>query len=78
MKTIMLMMIGLLSGMLERVTKGSKNFNKKRLNAYCLAPIKMEGLVYDRRREKRDHGHKHETFLYLMTGYKTIWVILRA
>ena len=34
--------------------KGSKSKNKRRVNAYYLASIKMVGLVYVRRQEKRD------------------------
>ena len=31
-----------------------KSLNKRRVNAYCLASIKVVGLVYTRRQEKRD------------------------
>ena len=34
--------------------KGPKSLNKRRVNAYCLAPIKMVGLVYVKRGKKRD------------------------
>ena len=32
--------------------QGSKSLNKRRDLTYCLASIKMVGLVYDRRRKK--------------------------
>ena len=33
---------------------GPESKNRRRVNAYCLAPIKMVGWVHVRRREKRD------------------------
>ena len=34
-------------------TQGIKNVGMERVNAYCLASIKMAGLMHVRRREKR-------------------------
>ena len=48
-------MMRLLSGMIvikNAKTKGPESKNKRRVNAYYLAFIKMVGLVYLRRREK--------------------------
>ena len=52
------MMIGiiirLLSSMMVTRPEGSKSKNKRRALAYCLAHIKILGLVYVRRRKKRN------------------------
>ena len=34
-------------------TQGQESKNRRRVNAYCLAPIRMVGLVHVRRREKK-------------------------
>ena len=34
--------------------QGQESTNRKRVNAYCLASIKVVGLVCPQRREKRD------------------------
>ena len=49
-----IMMINLLNGTMGIKKKGPKSLNKRRVNAYCLAPIKMVGLVYVKRGKKRD------------------------
>ena len=45
--------IDLLSGMMAIKTQGIKNAARERVNSYCLASIKMAGLMHVRRREKR-------------------------
>ena len=45
--------VDLLSGMMAIKTQGIKNVGMERVNAYCLASIKMAGLMHVRRREKR-------------------------
>ena len=51
--SIMMMMI-LLSGTKAIKNISSESKNKERVNAYCLASIKMARLVRPQRREKRD------------------------
>ena len=56
-------------------TEGSKSLNKRRALTHCLAPIKVLGLVYFRRREKRDTkncGHKYR-FFCLVPRYKNVF-----
>ena len=43
------MMMSLSSGTMVIKMQGSKSFNKRRINAYYLASIKILGLVYVRR-----------------------------
>ena len=43
---MMMMAMKLLSGMMVIKTQGLKNKDKRRVNVYCLASIKMVGLVY--------------------------------
>ena len=48
------MIMNLLGGTMVIKNKRFKNPKKRRVNAYCLASIKVVGLVHTRRREERD------------------------
>ena len=51
---IIMIIMDILSGMMVIKNALLKNKNKRRVNAYCLASLKMVGLMHVRRREKRD------------------------
>ena len=54
MSIIIVTMMRLLSGMKTIKSARHRRQKKRQVYAHCLASIKMVGLVYARRREKRD------------------------
>ena len=54
MTLIIAMMIDLLNGLKTIKNERLKSFNKRRVLAYCLAPIKVLGLVNGSIRKKKE------------------------
>ena len=57
----------LLSSTKVKKTQGTEAKYRRRVNSYCLASIKVVGLVHVRRQEKRDRKIKEVTESFLLS-----------
>ena len=68
MMMMMMIKINFLNGTMVMKKKGSKSKNKRRALTHCLAPIKVEELVYTNRRKKRDRK-----IVEITMGFFCVW-----